>query len=224
VHSSNLESFFHSLRWIEVRAIGPRPLAFRAVTAEHMSTPIPKIAPKAGNGGLAITGYTVQAYRNGVAVPGAQCRPTSLTEPLSCTVRGLTNYSSYTFRVTAFNEPGSGPAATGGPAVPKGPTVQITNAKKLAKKRAALKGETRAKSKKVYIYRAKRSGGVAQLGKVTRSKAHRFSASRLPMKGSTAFFCARAGTGMSDTVRVPSKRNSVRELPEVRGDIVRCPR
>lgn len=74
------------------------------------------------NGGSPITSYTVTPYLGAVAQT-----PTTITgspPTTSVTVTGLTNFSTYTFVVTATNAIGSGPASAPSAAVtPTGPTV-----------------------------------------------------------------------------------------------------
>lgn len=62
------------------------------------------------NGGSAITSYQV------TSTPGSK---TCSTAGLTCTVTGLTNGTTYTFRVTARNVTGTGPAAVSTPATPQ---------------------------------------------------------------------------------------------------------
>ena len=71
----------------------------------------------ASNGGATITSYTVTAS------PGGQtCAWT--TGPLTCTVNGLTNGTSYTFTVFAHNAAGNGPASSASsPVTPAAPNL-----------------------------------------------------------------------------------------------------
>ncbi|MGN9810206.1 apiosidase-like domain-containing protein [Micromonospora sp. BQ11] len=75
-------------------------------TAGNASASVSWAAPS--NGGSPITRYTV------TGTPGGSCTTTGAT---SCTVTGLTNGTSYTFRVTATNAIGTGPASTASAAV-----------------------------------------------------------------------------------------------------------
>jgi hypothetical protein len=63
----------------------------------------------ASDGGSTIIGYTVSS-----SPPSSGC---TTTGPLSCTVTGLTNGTSYTFTVVATNGAGPGLASTASPAV-----------------------------------------------------------------------------------------------------------
>ncbi|MCB0967623.1 MAG: fibronectin type III domain-containing protein, partial [Ilumatobacter sp.] len=84
-------------------------------TAGNARATVSWIAP-ASNGGATITKYTVTS-----APGGKQC---TTTGALSCTVTGLTNGTSYTFRVRATNSAGSGPWSGTSPSVtPKAPVV-----------------------------------------------------------------------------------------------------
>ncbi len=72
-------------------------------------------AAPASNGGSPITGYTVAASSGG---------KTCTTAALSCTVTGLVNGTSYTFKVTATNSQGTGPTSTSSTA--RIPTAPVT--------------------------------------------------------------------------------------------------
>lgn len=181
-------------------------------------------------GSTQLTGYTVKAYLNDVEVPGATCQTTALT----CTVTGLTNGKTYTFRIEAANSAGAGPSAavTGTPSgsAPPPPPVpgqyELTIAAgavkgKVPNKTVNLHGEARKAKQKVWIYRASKSGGAATLVGSVWSKNHQWKRKAVSFGGaSTAYFCARAGLRFSDTIRVPALRSG----PAVRGDVIRCPR
>src|SRR5207245_659582 len=74
------------------------------------------------NGGASITSYTVTPYIGNTAQPGWTVNPT----PTTFVATGLTNGTTYTFRVYASNSAGPGPSATsnavevGLPAAPTG--------------------------------------------------------------------------------------------------------
>jgi len=71
------------------------------------------------NGGSAITGYRVTPYVGGVA----QAAVSTGSASTSYTVTGLTNGTSYTFRVAAINAVGTGPDSTPSAAVTPSATV-----------------------------------------------------------------------------------------------------
>ncbi|SET40455.1 fibronectin type III domain-containing protein [Stenotrophomonas indicatrix] len=82
-----------------------------AATAGNAQASVSFTAP-ADNGGATITGYTVTSSPGGLLANGS-------SSPL--VVTGLTNGTSYTFRVTATNSIGtSEPSAASAPAIPKG--------------------------------------------------------------------------------------------------------
>ncbi|GGL92494.1 fibronectin type III domain-containing protein [Nakamurella endophytica] len=95
------------------------PRGVRATAGDGRAT-VSWSAPS-GNGGSAITAYTVQAYSGGVAVAGRTCtvtvNPTSPARALTCAVTGLRNGTAYTFRVSATNAVGAGTASAASAAV-----------------------------------------------------------------------------------------------------------
>ena len=76
----------------------------------NASVKVSWIAPKT-TGGAAITGYVVTPYKAGIAQAAKTFKSTATTE----VVKGLTNATSYTFKVAAINAAGTGAqsAATG---------------------------------------------------------------------------------------------------------------
>ena len=62
-----------------------------------------------------LTGYEVKAYSNGVEVGGKSC---STTTALTCTITGLTNGVTYTFKILAKNTNGDGTSTETGPVTP----------------------------------------------------------------------------------------------------------
>ena len=90
------------------------PTSVTATGAANEQSVVSWIAP-ASTGGAVITGYVVTSSPG-----GRTCAWTS--GPLSCTVIGLTNGTSYTFTVTASNVNGAGSASSASsPITPKGP-------------------------------------------------------------------------------------------------------
>ncbi len=79
------------------------PTSVYATTAANAQSVVSWLPP-ASTGGATITGYTVTSIPGGHTCVWA-------TGPLSCTVTGLTNGTSYIFRVTATNASGTGNAS-----------------------------------------------------------------------------------------------------------------
>lgn len=89
------------------------------------------------DGGSPITGYTVTTVGS-----TQHCTVTyPLPDPLQCTVRGLSNGTSYEFDVTASNAVGTGPATRGAVSVPAGaPKIKTTGVDDVQTTSATLKG------------------------------------------------------------------------------------
>ncbi len=99
------------------------PGAPASATAAHgLGQATVRWTPPTDNGNLPITGYTVTASPG-----GASCSTTVgvASDPLTCTVVGLTNGTKYTFEVKARNALGQGPAATAGSITPGSSLVTI---------------------------------------------------------------------------------------------------
>jgi len=90
------------------RAVPDAPVGAVAVAGSTSAT-VRWSAPPS-NGGSAITSYTV------VSSPGSK---TCTTSTLTCTFTGLTNGTTYMFKVTAKNSAGTGPAAVSTPSTPQ---------------------------------------------------------------------------------------------------------
>ena len=113
-----------------------------APTAPQNTTAVPGNAsanvtwqPPLDAGGLPITGYTV------TSVPGGATCTTTVgveTNPLACTVTGLTNGQDYTFDVVARNAVGISPAATTVQVTPSAPPQPPTDVTALPRDSSAL--------------------------------------------------------------------------------------
>mgnify|MGYP000199155439 CR=1 FL=1 len=75
-----------------------------SVSAGNGSATVSFTAPTY-TGGVAISGYEINAYRNGILVASSNACAANAT---SCTITGLTNGYSYTFKMDALNAAGSG--------------------------------------------------------------------------------------------------------------------
>jgi hypothetical protein len=100
----------------------PSPPTAVSATAGNQQASVSWTAPS-DNGGSAITGYTVTSSPDG---------KTCTTATLSCTVTGLTNFTSYTFTVTATNA-GSFTSSASSPSnsvtpLPSAPSITNTTA------------------------------------------------------------------------------------------------
>ena len=109
------------------RPARPRPDSPTA-TAGNARPRVSWTAP-ASNGGSPITGYVVTPYIGGVAQPPQTFNSTATTQ----TVTGLTNGTTYTFKVAAINAVGTGPPSAASNAVtprppPGAPTIGTATA------------------------------------------------------------------------------------------------
>jgi hypothetical protein len=122
-----------------VPATTPGKANITTVTAGAGQVTVAWTAP-VSNGGSAITGYTVQAFNAAGtdAVVGKTCTPATATVT-NCIVTGLTNGTTYTFKVTAANAKGSGAASNlsatatpvAAPAAPGSPLATAKTGKKV---------------------------------------------------------------------------------------------
>jgi len=88
----------------------PAAPAITTVKGGDVSVAVTWTAPSTTGGtGVVISSYSVQAYQNGNPVQGKTC---TTNGALTCTVFGLTNGQSYTFKVTAANLIGTGAASS----------------------------------------------------------------------------------------------------------------
>jgi hypothetical protein len=95
------------------------PTGVAAVPGEASAT-VSWSAP--ADGGSPITGYTVSAINNTGAL-AQTATVTGLPPPTTATVKGLIDFTAYTFTVTATNAAGVGPASTPSSPVVPGPPL-----------------------------------------------------------------------------------------------------
>ena len=102
------------------------PTIIRNATPGNGSATISWTAP-ASNGGSSITGYTVTPYNVYWALPSTTFDSTATTQ----TIAGLTNGTTYQFKVAAINAVGTGPTSkvtnpvTPNPTAPGPPTIML---------------------------------------------------------------------------------------------------
>ncbi len=96
-------------------------------TPQNGSVDVAWTAPN--DNGSTITGYNVQAYVGPTLQPSKVCSTSSVAPTAAttqCTVTGLTNGTTYTFRVTATNSFGTGAEAPSPLAMPFDPPAPVT--------------------------------------------------------------------------------------------------
>lgn len=144
-----------------VDRIGPTtPSAPRKVTAlgGNAEAVVSWLEPTSWGITTSLVGYTVQAYIDGVAVPGKTCTTTTLT----CTITGLTNGQTYTFKVLAANTQGNGSEGTSNAIKPEG-----SEATKPNKPRKLRISGTAVSKKRIASWLAPSSGGEVSLYRFT---------------------------------------------------------
>lgn len=121
----------------------------------------------ASDGGATITMYTATAYKAGVASKTGTFPATSLTTSGSITVKALTNGTAYTFRVTAKNTVGTGPASAESNSVtpaaaPGKPTIGQATAAAVGQINVKFKAPTSNGGSAIILYTATSSPGGKQ--------------------------------------------------------------
>lgn len=191
----------------------------------------PAAGPAAGGTQVTISGANLAGAA--VVIGGAGCAPVAINNAgtsLTCTTSGGAPAGAADVVVTTpggsaalaggftFAAPGPSPAAL---------TIRAGKVKGSAPhKTVTLKGTTRQKSAKVFIYRASSRHGTAILAAVTRSSGGTWKKPSVSLgSGNSAYFCARVRAAFTGPIKVPSaaKTLALRDRPAARGDAIRCP-
>lgn len=175
--------------------------------------------PPASPGTSAIESYTATASPG-----GASC--TAVAPATSCVISGLDTTTQYTFSVTASNASGSGtPSSESSAVTPSANTTPTSKSKlrittaQLVGGKVRLTGTTKGKNKRVTIYRAtskqqriapRSTGPATKVGKTTSNTSYKWAKSGLKFGGGkVAYFCAREGSKLSNTVVVKKTKSSI---------------
>lgn len=131
----------------------------------------------------------------------------------------LDQVSGQTGAISFVNEGNTPSGVTG--------AVTITAGKVKGKKpnqKVKLSGTTKKTKPLVYVYRAATRNGKATLIGTTRAKSNAWSLANARLGSSgKAFFCARVGSKMSNTIRVTANGSKTVAVRGLRGDYIRCP-
>lgn len=166
----------------------------------------------------------IDTYRATAEPGGASC--TAVAPATSCVISGLDPSIKYTFAVLAANASGFGTPSAASPEVnpatntPTGASKLQIKTAKLVNGKVNLTGTSRGKNKKIVIYRAasngsriaaRATGPAKKVGKTTSNGSAKWTKSGLKFgSGNVAYFCAREGSKLSNTVRVKKAKSSLR--------------
>lgn len=166
----------------------------------------------------------IDTYRATAEPGGASC--TATAPATSCVISGLDPSIKYVFAVVAANASGYGSPSAVSPEISPAATTPTGTSKlriktaKLVGGKVNLTGTSKGKNKKIVIYRASSNGSriaaratgpAKRVGKTTSNGSATWTKSGLKFgSGTVAYFCAREGSKLSNTVRVKKSRSAVR--------------